>query len=123
MSSTRRTGVDGVMDVAIAEGKIAEVAPSIDAAKAKRVVNARGLYVVPGLIDLHAHVFLGTEPDAYLSNGVVGVPPTTTPSAPGKRRSWTWGARAGATSITSRRASSIARTPASWPSSTSSAAA
>lgn len=68
-------GRDGVMDVAIADGKIAEVAASIDAAKARTVVDASGLYVVPGLIDLHAHVFHGTEPDAYLSNGLVAVPP------------------------------------------------
>ena len=70
-----KNGRDGVMDVAIADGKIAEVAPSIDAAKASRVVDAAGLYVVPGLIDLHAHVFHGTEPDAYLSNGLTAVPP------------------------------------------------
>ena len=68
-------GRDGVMDVAVADGKIAAVAPSIDAAQARRVVDATGLYVVPGLIDLHAHVFFGTEPDAYLSNGLVAVPP------------------------------------------------
>ena len=66
---------NGVMDVAIADGKIAEVAAGIDAARARRVVDATGLYVVPGLIDLHAHVFFGTEPDAYLSNGLVAVPP------------------------------------------------
>ncbi|AMY08813.1 Dihydroorotase [Luteitalea pratensis] len=70
-----KNGRDGVMDVAIADGKIAEVARSIDPAKARKVVDAAGLYVVPGLIDLHAHVFLGTEPDAYLSNGFVAVAP------------------------------------------------
>jgi dihydroorotase len=68
-------GRDGVMDVAIADDKVAEVAPSIDAERARRVIDARGLYVVPGLIDLHAHVFYGTEPDAYLSNGLSAVPP------------------------------------------------
>ena len=68
-------GRDGVMDVAIEDGKIAEVAASIDAARGRRVVDASGLYVVPGLIDLHAHVFHGTEPDAYLSNGLVAVAP------------------------------------------------
>src|SRR4029453_923348 len=57
-----KNGRDGVMDVAIADGRIAEVAASIDATRARRVVDARGLYVVPGLIDLHAHVFYGTEP-------------------------------------------------------------
>ncbi|HTV01251.1 MAG TPA: amidohydrolase/deacetylase family metallohydrolase [Luteitalea sp.] len=70
-----KNGRDAVMDVAVADGKIAEIAPTIDAAKARRVVDAKGLYVVPGLIDLHAHVFYGTEPDAYLSNGPSAVPP------------------------------------------------
>ena len=37
-----KNGRDGVMDVAIADGKIAEVAPSIDAAKAGRIVDAAG---------------------------------------------------------------------------------
>jgi dihydroorotase len=70
-----KNGRDGLMDVAIADGKIAEVAASIDPAKASRLVDAAGLYVVPGLIDLHAHVFHGTEPDAYLSNGLTAVLP------------------------------------------------
>lgn len=49
--------IDAVMDVAIAGGKIARVASNIPAAEAKKVVDAKGLYVTPGLIDLHAHVF------------------------------------------------------------------
>jgi dihydroorotase len=68
-----KNGVDAVMDVAIADGKIAAVAASIDPAQAARVADVSGLYVVPGLIDLHAHVFIGTEPDRYLSNGDVAV--------------------------------------------------
>ena len=48
------------MDVAIADGKIARVAPHIPGAQAKRVVNAAGLYVTPGLIDIHVHVYAGT---------------------------------------------------------------
>lgn len=70
-----RNGVDAVMDVAVANGKIAQVAPGIDPARAARVADATGLHVVPGLIDLHAHVFYGTEEDAYLSNGFSAVPP------------------------------------------------
>lgn len=50
-------GIDGVRDVAVAGGKIARVAQSIDGAQAKKVLDARGLYVTPGLVDLHAHVF------------------------------------------------------------------
>lgn len=55
-----KTGVSAVRDVAIAGGKVAEVAAAIDAAKAAKVVNAAGLYVVPGLVDIHVHVYAGT---------------------------------------------------------------
>ena len=70
-----RNGVNGVMDVAISGGKIARVAAGIDQTGVARVVDATGLYVVPGLIDIHAHVFYGTDPNAYLSNGDSAVPP------------------------------------------------
>lgn len=70
-----KNGIDGVMDVAIAGGKIARVAGKIDRALARRIVDATGLIVVPGLIDLHAHVFFGTERNSYLSNGDQAVPP------------------------------------------------
>ena len=70
-----RNNVNAVMDVAVAGGKIARVAANIDPAGAGRVVDATGLYVVPGLIDIHAHVFYGTEKDSYLSNGDSAVPP------------------------------------------------
>src|SRR5687768_13590793 len=33
------------------------------------------MYVTPGLIDIHGHLFFGTKPDHYLSNGLVAVPP------------------------------------------------
>ena len=70
-----RTGIDAVMDVAITGQKIARVAAKIDPALAGRVIDASGLHVVPGLIDIHAHVFFGTEKDAYLSNADAAVPP------------------------------------------------
>jgi len=70
-----KNGVDAVMDVAIKDGKIAEVTKNIDAKQAAQAVDAKGLYVTPGLIDIHAHVFFGTEPDHYLSNGLVAVVP------------------------------------------------
>jgi dihydroorotase len=70
-----RNGVDAVTDVAVAGGKIARVAAHIDPSLARRVADASGLYVVPGLIDIHAHVFFGTDKDAYLSNGDSAVPP------------------------------------------------
>ena len=50
-------GIDGRMDVAVSNGRIAAVQPDIPAAKARRALDVTGLYVVPGLMDLHAHVF------------------------------------------------------------------
>ena len=46
-----RNDIDGVMDLAIDDGVIAEVAASIDPSRAETVVDAAGLYVTPGLID------------------------------------------------------------------------
>ena len=63
------------MDAAIKDGKVAQLAANIDGSQAKQVVDAKGLYVVPGIIDLHAHVFFGTQPDHYLSDGLVAVVP------------------------------------------------
>ena len=47
----------GPRDVGIRDGKIAEIAEQLDAADAAHVVDAKGQYVVPGLIDLHVHVY------------------------------------------------------------------
>jgi len=70
-------GVNAVMDVAVSRAKIAQVAANIDPAQALRVADATGLHVVPGIIDILAHVFVGTEKDAYLSNGDTAVQPDT----------------------------------------------
>src|SRR5947207_6131561 len=50
-------GIDAIRDVAVSAGRIAAIRPDIPAAQARRLVDAAGLYIVPGLIDLHAHVF------------------------------------------------------------------
>lgn len=70
-----KNNIDAVMDIAIANGKIIQVANNVDTKQAAQVVDAKGLYITPGLIDMHAHVFFGTEPDHYLSNGLVAVAP------------------------------------------------
>lgn len=64
-----------VLDVGIAEGVIRKIAKDIDPREARQVVNAQGMYVTPGLIDIHGHVFYGTEADHYLSNGLSALPP------------------------------------------------
>lgn len=70
-----KNNINGKMDVAIGGGKILQVAPSIAAADAKKVVNAAGMYVTPGLIDMHVHVFNGTDVESYIANGPTSVPP------------------------------------------------
>src|SRR6185437_5765364 len=58
--------ISAVRDVGIRDGKIAAVAEHIDPAQAFKLVNVRGLYVTPGLIDIHVHVYAGTgEPRSY----------------------------------------------------------
>jgi dihydroorotase len=52
--------LNAVSDVAVSGGKIARVAPSIPAALARKVIPVHGLYVVPGLVDVHVHVYAGT---------------------------------------------------------------
>jgi dihydroorotase len=67
--------INSLMDVAIADGKIAQVAKNIDAKLARQVINATGLYVTPGLIDIHSHNFFGTQPDHQYENGNQALPP------------------------------------------------
>ncbi len=51
-------GLRGRMDVGIARGKVIEVAPSLCEADARRVISARDRLVTPGLVDVHAHIFV-----------------------------------------------------------------
>jgi len=55
-----RNHLSEVRDVAIRDGRVAEVARSIDPAKAGKVVDVSGFYVTPGLVDIHVHVYAGT---------------------------------------------------------------
>jgi len=54
--------ISSKMDVAISKGKILKVAPNIPVTDAKKVVDVSGMYVSPGLIDIHTHVFTGPNP-------------------------------------------------------------
>ncbi len=63
------------MDVAINQGKIALVATDISASSAKKVIDVKGLYVTPGLIDIHVHVFAGTNKDQHYMDGPNSLPP------------------------------------------------
>jgi len=67
--------INAKMDVAVKDGKIYRVAADIPASSAKKTVNVTGLYVTPGLLDIHGHVFHGTEINKYLSNSMDALPP------------------------------------------------
>lgn len=55
-------GPSGERDVAITGHHIARVAASIPASEAQHVLDARGLIVTPGWIDVHVHVYDGVAP-------------------------------------------------------------
>src|SRR3954452_16854535 len=54
-------GLKGQLDVAISGGKIVEVAASLPKNEARRTISARGLLVTPGLVDIHAHIFVNAH--------------------------------------------------------------
>ncbi|MGI9550252.1 MAG: amidohydrolase/deacetylase family metallohydrolase, partial [Aurantibacter sp.] len=70
-----KNNIDGPMDLGIRDGKIAEVAKNIPDETAVKVVDVSGLYVTPGLVDMHVHVFMGNEPGVYIANGATSVMP------------------------------------------------
>jgi dihydroorotase len=61
-----KNNINGKMDVAIRGSKIARVAPVIDATQAKKVIPCDGLYVTPGLVDIHVHLYFSTALESNL---------------------------------------------------------
>ncbi len=53
--------ISSVMDVAVSKGKIVKISPSISEEKARKVIDVSDFYVTPGLIDIHTHVFVGSN--------------------------------------------------------------
>src|SRR5690348_170264 len=51
------SGVDGIRDIAIKDGRVAKIAGKIPRNAAAEVIDVRDRLVLPGLIDTHAHVF------------------------------------------------------------------
>ena len=61
-------GIDRVLDVGLADGKIAALESGISQSRAGETIDASGKLVTPGLIDLHTHIYwgatsFGLEPD------------------------------------------------------------
>lgn len=68
-----KNNINSRMDVAISDGKILKVAPNISD-KAKKIIDATGMIVCPGLIDIHTHVFVGTKPEKF-ADGILSLSP------------------------------------------------
>ena len=59
-------GVDTRADLLIREGRISEIGKELSAAGAEKVIDVGGLIVTPGIVDIHAHLFVtGGNPDAW----------------------------------------------------------
>jgi dihydroorotase len=57
-----KNNIDAKMDIAVKDGKIFRVAADIPSSAAKKVLDVSGLIVAPGLINIHTHVFAGSNP-------------------------------------------------------------
>lgn len=66
-------GLDGKYDVAIKEGRIAQVDADIPATAAAAIVDAKAKLVLPGLVDTHAHVYQYVTGRFGLDADLVGV--------------------------------------------------
>ena len=55
-----KNNIHEVRDVAISNRKIAAIEKSIPASDAAKTINAKGLYLTPGLVDIHTHDYAGT---------------------------------------------------------------
>ena len=70
-----KNGINGIMDVSIVAGKIARVAMDITPGANATLVDVKGLYVTPGLIDIHTHAFWGHGEGTNYSNGALALQP------------------------------------------------
>jgi dihydroorotase len=59
-----KNNIDQPMDIAVVDGKVHQVAENL-MVQAEVVIDASGLYVVPGLIDPHTHVFVGAKVNKF----------------------------------------------------------
>ena len=66
-----RNGISAVRDIAIAQGKIAAIGNNIAASQSRKTIDVSTLYVTPGLVDMHVHVFAGSMQREYLGENCV----------------------------------------------------
>jgi dihydroorotase len=73
-----KNGVDAVMDVAIRGNRIAAVNANLSASQASKTIDVSNLYVTPGLVDIHVHVFVGAPAGVVGADGDDNVYPDQT---------------------------------------------
>ena len=83
--------IDAVMDVAFADGKVAALSRQVAAEPGDEIRDVSGHLVVPGLIDLHTHVYwggtsLGIDPDQFCRDSGVTTSIDTGSAGPGNFR-------------------------------------
>ncbi|MFA4965099.1 MAG: dihydroorotase [Thermoleophilia bacterium] len=65
-------GIDAQLDVLVAKGKVAEIGEGLSAGKNTRVVDAGGMLVLPGFVDLHTHLRTpGREDEEDVGSGTL----------------------------------------------------
>ena len=63
-----KNNLDSKLDIGITDGIIKKISNKISHLNSKKTIDVMGMYVVPGLIDIHTHVFVGGVPDVF-ANG------------------------------------------------------
>ena len=67
-----KSKINAPLDIAIAGGRVAAVEQKIDPAEARKAVDVSGLFVAPGLVDMHVHVYASTgEKGSYAGDNSV----------------------------------------------------
>ena len=66
-----KNGLSAIRDVAITAGNIAAIAENIPAVEAKKTIDVSSLYVTPGLVDIHEHLFAGSMNREYTGENCV----------------------------------------------------
>lgn len=59
------TGLNRELDVAVVGDRVAALEPKLPRESAKKLLDVRGCYVTPGLIDFHIHSYLGVNPYGF----------------------------------------------------------
>lgn len=70
-----KNNINEVMDVAITGNKIFQIGKNLSPEEAKKTIDVTGYYVTPGLVDMHVHVFHGTDPVSYIADAPTSLPP------------------------------------------------